>query len=81
MEREFYRRLVAHLNRKKWWHVPPRDVGGYRKRGMFLASSFNESEFWGLPVDEHQKVVLARPLVGNERTIARVLGIPPQKKA
>lgn len=73
-------RIVAHVNRKKWWHVPPQDPAAYKKRGKFLASSFNEAEFYGRPLDVPERVMIARPLVGDERTIARVLGIPPQRE-
>lgn len=66
-------RLVAHVNRKNWWHVPPRDSDAYRKRGKFLASSFQEAEFWGRPLDEPQRVTIQNPLIGNEDTIEKEL--------
>jgi hypothetical protein len=78
MKKALYDRLVAHLNRKNWWHVPPVDSDAYKKRGKFLASSFEAAEFYGRPLDEPQKVTISRPIVGDERTIARVLRIPPQ---
>ncbi len=78
MNKALYDRLIAHVNRKKWWHVPPVDPDAYKKRGTFLASSFEAAEFYGRPLDEPQKVLSARPLVGDEKGIARVLGIPPQ---
>ncbi len=68
-----YQRLIAFVNRKDWWHVPPRDPNVYRKRGKFLASSFSEAEFWGRPLDDPQKVAIARPLVGDEETIEKAL--------
>jgi len=71
-------KVIAHVNRKEWWHVPPVDPDAYRKRGKFLASSFKEAEFYGRPLDEPQKVQISRPLVGDERAISRALGIPPQ---
>lgn len=43
--------IIANVNRKKWWHVPPRNPDAYEKKGMFLASSFKEAEFWGRPLD------------------------------
>jgi hypothetical protein len=73
-----YQRLISHVNRKQWWHVPPVDPDAYKKRGKFLASSFAEAEFWGRPLDEPQKVTIGRPLVGDEKTISKVLGVPPQ---
>src|SRR6266478_4219540 len=78
MNKALYERLVSHVNRKNWWHVPPVDPDAYRKRGKFLASSFAEDEFYGRPLDEPQKVTIAKPLVGDEKRIARVLRIPPQ---
>jgi hypothetical protein len=65
--------VVAHVNRKSWWHVPPQDPNAYRKRGKFLASSFREAEFWGRPLDEPQRVAIAVPLVGDEPAIEREL--------
>jgi len=73
-------RLIAYINRKKWWHVPPQDPHAYEKRGKFLASSFSEAEFYGRPRDTPERVTVANPLVGDERTIADVLGIPPQQE-
>src|SRR5580704_11326707 len=68
-----YKKLIAHVNRKDWWHVPPRDPSAYSKRGKFLASSFREAEFWGRPLDEPQRVTVAQPLVGDEGAIERKL--------
>jgi|SRR5712664_745984 len=66
-------RIVRHVNRKNWWHVPPRDPKAYLKRGKFFASSFREAEFWGRPLDEPQKVYISRPLIGDEPTIEKQL--------
>ena len=70
---EFVAKLVAHINRKKWWHVPPRDLSAYGKRGKFYASSFREAEFWGRPLDEPQNVRILKLLAGDERTIEKSL--------
>lgn len=69
----FSETLVAHINRKDWWHVPPRDSTAYRKRGKFLSSTFREAEFWGRPLDEPQRVSISRPLIGDEATIEKEL--------
>jgi hypothetical protein len=69
----FYQKLIAHVNRKHWWHVPPRDPSAYSKRGKFLASSFREAEFWGRPLDEPQRVTISKPLIGDEETIEKSL--------
>ena len=71
-------KLVRHVNRKDWWHVPPQDATVYSKRGKFFTSSFSEAEFYGRPLDIPERVTIERPLVGDERTIVRVLGIPAQ---
>lgn len=71
-------KVIRHVNRKHWYHVPPRDPTAYGKRGKFFASSFSEAEFYGRPLDVPERVKISRPLLGDERTIARVLGIPAQ---
>ena len=78
MKKAIYERLVAYVNRKDWWHVPPVNPDAYKKRGKFLASSFEAAEFYGRPLDEPQKVVISKPLVGDEKRIGSVLGIHPQ---
>jgi len=69
----FFEKLVAHVNRKEWWHVPPQHPSAYSRRGKFLASSFREAEFWGRPLDEPQRVTVAKPLIGDEQTIEKKL--------
>jgi len=77
MRSVLHERLIAHVNRKKWWHVPPVDPNAYRKRGKFLASTYEESEFWGRPLDDPQRITIARPLIGDEKTIeTRLFGQP-----
>jgi hypothetical protein len=78
MKKDFYERLIAHVNRKQWWHVPPVDPDAYRKRGKFYSVSFAAAEFWGRPLDEPERVTIKKPLIGDEKRIAKVLGIPPQ---
>ena len=70
------------INRKDWWHVPPSDPKAYRKRGMFLASTFREAEFWGRPLDTPIRVKVANPIIGDESTIeAKLLGGPCEHPA
>jgi hypothetical protein len=69
----FDEKLIAYVNRKDWWHVPPRDPTAYRKRGKFFASSFREAAFWGRPLNDPQRVAIARPLIGDEDTIEKML--------
>jgi hypothetical protein len=71
--RDDIQRLIAHVNRKGWWHVKPADVNAYEKRGKFLASSFQEAEFYGRPGDQPEKVTIASPIVGDNDTIERKL--------
>lgn len=78
MKKAIHERLISHVNRKNWWHVPPADPDAYAKRGIFLASSFADAEFWGRPLDEPRRVTVSNPLVGDEQTIARELRISPQ---
>jgi hypothetical protein len=66
-------RLIKHVNRKDWWHVKPADPNAYEKRGKFLASSFEEAEFYGRPGDLPEKVTIASPLIGDNDTIERKL--------
>jgi hypothetical protein len=66
-------RFVAFVNRKQWWHVPPRDPDAYRKRGKFLASSYREAEFWGRPLMDSIGVSISNPLIGDEALIERKL--------
>ena len=73
IRKEFLGKLISHINRKGWWHVPPMDPGAYRKRGRFFASSFPEAELYGRPLDTPQRVTIANPLVGDESTVCRAL--------
>jgi hypothetical protein len=66
-------KLIAHINRKNWWHVPPSDPLAYTKRGKFYASTFQEAEFWGRPLDTPEKVSIRNPLVGDEPTVQTIL--------
>jgi hypothetical protein len=77
---QLVQKVVKHVNRKHWWHVPPVVPDAYAKRGKFLASSFAEAEFWGRPLDAPQRVRVSRPLIGDERTVSSVLGIAPQRE-
>ena len=56
--------LVQKINKSDWWHVPPRDVASYNKRGKFLASSFLQAEFYGRPNDIPEKVKISAPVFG-----------------
>lgn len=66
-------RLILHINRKAWWHVPPMDPRAYEKRGKFLASSFREAEFYGRPHDIPERVAIVAPVVGDDHYIETTL--------
>ena len=69
-------KLLARINRKDWWHVPPADLKAYQKRGKFLASTFREAEFWGRPLDTPIHVLIGNPIVGDEPAIeTELLGV------
>jgi hypothetical protein len=70
-------KLIARINRKDWWHVPPSDPRAYEKRGMFLASTFREAEFWGRPLDTPIRVTVRNPIIGDEDTIQTRLEVTP----
>jgi hypothetical protein len=80
MKRALYEKLIAHVNRKAWWHVPPLDPEAYSKRGKFYASTYSEAEFYGRPNDSPERVGIERPLVGDERAISIALATPPQHR-
>ncbi len=66
-------RLIAHVNRKQWWHVTPADPAAYQKRGKFYASSFREAEFYGRPNDLPERVSIANPFVCDSLSIEKEL--------
>jgi hypothetical protein len=65
--------LADQLNKRKWWHSPPVDKAAYKKRGMFLASSYKECEFYGRPLNEPIRVRVLNPLAGTEENIISLL--------
>lgn len=79
METTTREKLLARINRKDWWHVPPADPTAYRKRGKFLASTFREAEFWGRPLDTPTRVHIRNPVIGDEPAIeTELLGAPSE---
>lgn len=79
MEIGLIEKLVARINRKDWWHVPPSDPRAYEKRGMFLVSPFREAESWGRPLDTPIRVNVRTPIIRDESTIQIELGVVPPK--
>jgi hypothetical protein len=69
IKKEFVQRIISHINKKAWWHVPPLDPLAYSKRGKFFSSSFRDAEFYGRPRDDPEHVTISNPLLGDEAAI------------
>lgn len=54
--------LINKINKSPWWHVTPQDPNAYKKRGKFLASTYNQAAFYGKPNISPEKVVISNPL-------------------
>ncbi|MFA6548243.1 MAG: hypothetical protein WCT11_04920 [Candidatus Magasanikbacteria bacterium] len=66
--------LVQKINKTNWWHVPPTDPKAYKKRGKFLASTYDEANFYGKPNLLSEKVIVVNPLFGfSEMSILKKL--------
>lgn len=58
-------KLIARVNRKLWWRTCLPDEKAIRDRGLFFASSFEEAEFYGRPLDTPFRVKIKSPIVGS----------------
>ena len=56
--------LISKINKSEWWHVSPADPDAYSKRGKFLASTYQQAEFYGRPNDIPEKVCITNPVYG-----------------
>lgn len=56
--------LIEKINKSDWWHVSPKDSDSYKKRGKFLASTYQQAEFYGKPNNKPEKVKINNPLFG-----------------
>ena len=65
--------FAEQINKREWWHSPPEDKDAYKKRGVFLAYSFKEAEFYGRPLDKPIKVEIKNPIIGTEERIIKKL--------
>jgi len=74
--------LIARINRKYWWHVPPQTgEAAYQERGKFFGSSFEEVEQYGKAADaERHRVKVSNPLIGDHDEIEKRLGVPGQRE-
>src|SRR3989338_3617707 len=64
MKKSIKRVLIDKINKSEWWHVSPRDPNAYSKRGKFLASTYQQAEFYGRPNDIPEKVRISNPVYG-----------------
>ena len=66
--------LINKINQSIWWHVIPKDLTAYKKRGKFFASTYKQAEFYGRPNDIPEKVVISNPVYGiSEAKILKIL--------
>jgi len=68
-------KFLLKVNKKEWWRTAENE-SGKAERGQFLASSYKEAEFYGRPLDKPFKVNIKNPLIGDESSIMKVLGLP-----
>lgn len=68
-------RYVDSINRKEWWRTALPDKKAIKDRGIFFASRYKDAEFYGRPIDKPFKVSVVNPLIGDEKTIMKTLGI------
>ena len=73
--------LIDKINRSLWWHVTPRDSTAYKKRGKFLASTYDQASFYGRPNDIPERVKISNPLCAiSEVKILKILFPKDYKK-
>ena len=66
--------LINKINQSLWWHVAPKDLTAYKKRGKFFASTYKQAEFYGRPNDIPEKVDISNPVYGiSEIKILKIL--------
>ena len=65
MENNIKAILIEKINKSVWWHVAPKDVNAYKKRGKFLASTYAQAEFYGRPNDVPEKASVNNPIYGR----------------
>jgi hypothetical protein len=56
--------LIDKINKSEWWHVSPGDPEVYKKRGKFLASTYQQAEFYGRPKDMPYRISIENPVYG-----------------
>jgi hypothetical protein len=73
MKKELYDRVVAQVNRKKWWHVPPRDPNSYKKRGKIFDFIYKKTELLARRLDQPEKVRIEKLCISEKATIETAL--------
>ncbi|MDF1518256.1 MAG: hypothetical protein P1P79_09945 [Lutibacter sp.] len=64
--------LIEKINKSDWWHVSPKDSDSYKKRGKFLASTYQQAEFYGKPNNKPEtvkKIISNNPLIKTNEHI------------
>jgi len=56
--------IIDKINKSEWWHVTPADPDAHSKRGKFLASTYQQAEFYGRPNDIPERVSISNPIYG-----------------
>jgi hypothetical protein len=65
MNTSLKRILINKINKSQWWHATPYDPSAYKKRGKFLASTYQKADFYGRPNDIPEKVSISNPIYGT----------------
>ena len=69
-----YQKFANHINKKDWWRTAI-NKKAIKERGLFLASSYIEAEFYGRPIDTPFRVKIKNPLIGSEKIILKRLNL------
>ena len=69
------KKLIKKINSMDWWRTAVSDEAAIKERGLFLASSYKEAEFYGRPIDEPFSVEIENPLIGSEPVVMQKLGL------
>lgn len=59
------KKLIQRVNRKTWWRTCLPSKKAIHDRGLFFASSFEEAEFYGRPLDTPFRVRIKNPIIGH----------------
>lgn len=54
--------LINKINQSFWWHVAPKDLTAYKKRGKFFASTYKQAEFYGRPNNIPDRIKISNPM-------------------